>query len=64
MQSKIKTLINELNVHVNYINKEIMRALKIKLYEHTYQDTTETHIWRLDAQNVMHDFVIRCPILT
>ena len=44
MQSKIKTLINELNVHVNYINKEIMRALKIKLYEHTYQDTTEMHI--------------------
>ena len=27
MQSKIKTLINELNVHVNYINKEIMRVL-------------------------------------
>ena len=44
MQSKIKTLINELNVHVNYINKEIMRVLKIKLYAHTYQDTTETHI--------------------
>ena len=35
-QSKIKTLINELNVHVNQINKQIMRALKIKLYAHTY----------------------------
>ena len=40
-QSKIKTLINELNVHVNQINKQIMRALKIKLYAHTYRDTTE-----------------------
>ena len=35
-QSKIKTLINELNVH-NQINKQIMRALKIKLYAHTYR---------------------------
>ena len=40
-QSKIKTLINELNVHVNEINKQIMRALKIKLYPHTYRDTSE-----------------------
>ena len=41
MQSKIKTLINELNVHINEINKQIMRALKVKLYAYTYQDTTE-----------------------
>ena len=37
----MKKLINQLNVHVNEINKQIMRALKIKLYAHTYQDTTE-----------------------
>ena len=41
-----------------------MHATKIELHVQMYQDTTETHIWRLDAQNVMHDFVIRCPILT
>ena len=37
MQSKMKTLFNELNKHVKQIN----HAHKTKVRAHTYRDTTE-----------------------
>ena len=50
MQSKTKTLLNELNVHATQINKIIMHVPKIKLRAHKYQDTTEIKMQIINKQ--------------